>query len=230
LPETTESQTKIGVLASGGLDSAILVSYLAEKGHVVQPFYIGSGLRWQAAELQALRRYLAAAAGPQLLPLVELEMPLADLYGDHWSLAGQNVPGFHTADDAVYLPGRNLLLIIKAALWCQLHGIDQLALGVLASNPFADATAGFFNGLEDILKRTGLPPVRIVRPFGGMHKRAVMELGRKMPLELTLSCIAPIDGLHCGMCNKCAERQAAFRDVNIPDPTKYVQQTQMPQL
>jgi 7-cyano-7-deazaguanine synthase len=157
-------------------------------------------------------------------------MPLADLYDDHWSLTGRHVPGFHTTDEAVYLPGRNLLLIIKAALWCQLHGIDQLALGVLASNPFADATAGFFNGLEDILKRTGLPPVRIVRPFGGMHKRAVMELGRKMPLELTLSCIAPIDGLHCGMCNKCAERQAAFRDVNIPDPTKYVQQTQMPQL
>jgi 7-cyano-7-deazaguanine synthase len=221
LPEISETQTRIGVLASGGLDSAILVSYLADKGHAVRPFYIGSGLRWQAAELQALRRYLAAVAGPRLLPLVELEMPLADLYGDHWSLTGQRVPDFHTADDAVYLPGRNLLLIIKAALWCQLHGIDQLALGVLASNPFEDATAGFFDGLEDILKRTGLPPVRIVRPLGSMHKRDVMELGRKMPLEITLSCIAPVDGLHCGKCNKCAERQAAFREAKMPDPTQY---------
>ena len=38
-----------------------------------------------------------------------------------------------------------------------------------------------------------------------------MELGRDMPLELTFSCIDPRDGLHCGRCNKCAERQEAFR-------------------
>ena len=39
-----------------------------------------------------------------------------------------------------------------------------------------------------------------------------MALGRGLPLELTFSCISPLRGLHCGHCNKCAERQAAFRD------------------
>ena len=71
-------------------------------------------------------------------------MPLGDLYGNHWSTSGRNAPDAASPDDAVYLPGRNALLTLKPALWCVLHGIEELALAVLASNPFADATDRFF--------------------------------------------------------------------------------------
>jgi 7-cyano-7-deazaguanine synthase len=54
-----------------------------------------------------------------------------------------------------------------------------------------------------------------------MEKKDVMQLGRKLPLALTFSCIAPVGGLHCGQCNKCAERRRAFRSVNVDDPTHY---------
>src|SRR5215475_2652565 len=131
----------MGVLVSGGLDSAILVSYLLDQRESVQPFYMNCGLSWQAAELAALRQYLAAISTDLLAPLVVLELTLADLYRGHWSLTGKQIPGAETPDEAVYLPGRNLLLAIKPALWCQMHGIGQLALGVLGSNPFDDATA-----------------------------------------------------------------------------------------
>lgn len=213
----------IGVLASGGLDSAILISHLLDQGQRVQPFYIRSNLFWEAAELTGLQAYLAAVATNRLLPLVVLQLPLEDLYAGHWSVSGQRTPDASTADDAVYLPGRNLLLIIKAALWCQLHGIERLALGVLGSNPFADATPDFFHAVENVLRQIGQPPLRIELPLGKMQKREVMELGRRYPLGLTFSCIAPIGGLHCGRCNKCAERQAAFRMIDLPDPTRYVE-------
>jgi len=211
----------IGVLVSGGLDSAILVSHLLDQKETVQPFYVQCGLSWQAAELASLEKYLAAVASDRLAPLVTLQLPLADLYTGHWSLTGQQIPNAATPDEAVYLPGRNLLLAIKPALWCQMHGIGRLALGVLASNPFDDATAGFFAALENVLARLGQPPLKIVRPFGKMHKREVMQLGRGYPLGLTFSCIAPVDGKHCGRCNKCAERQAAFARIGIEDPAKY---------
>jgi len=42
---------------------------------------------------------------------------------------------------------------------------------------------------------------------------------------LTFSCIAPVDGLHCGRCNKCAERAAAFRLTGTDDPTPYASWT-----
>jgi 7-cyano-7-deazaguanine synthase len=211
----------IGVLVSGGLDSAILISHLLDQGEHVQPFYVDCGLHWQPVELAGLRKYLAAATGPRLQTLITLQLPLADLYTGHWSLTGEQTPDAATPDDAVYLPGRNLLLVIKPALWCQMHGIGRLALGVLGSNPFDDATDGFFAALENVLSRLGQPPLKILRPLASMHKREVMQLGRGYPLGLTFSCIAPVNGLHCGHCNKCAERQAAFRMVELADPTKY---------
>ena len=211
----------IGLLASGGLDSSILLSHLLDLGWRVKPFYIRSGLCWQAAEKIALERYLVAVAGPRLEPLTVLDLPLADLYGNHWSITGRNIPEAGTPDEAVFLPGRNALLTIKAALWCQMHGIDELAVATLRSNPFEDASRTFFPQLGDVLSGTRARPFRLVRPFGELDKQEVMELGRTYPLYFTFSCIAPCDGGHCGRCNKCAERQVAFSLIGGNDPTKY---------
>jgi 7-cyano-7-deazaguanine synthase len=212
----------IGLLLSGGLDSCILLGRLLGHGHAVQPFYVRSQLVWEQVELESLERYLAAVASPRLAELVVLDLPLQDLYRQgHWSVTGQNSPGADSAAEAVYLPGRNALLVIKAALWCQLHGIRRLALGVLASNPFADASRVFFEQIEGALNVGQDDLVRIVRPLARLNKRQVMELGRDLPLGLTFSCISPVGGLHCGNCNKCAERQKAFEMVGLGDPTEY---------
>lgn len=213
--------TAVGVLASGGLDSAILVGHLLKEGRHVQPFYIRSNLFWEPTEQAVLARYLAAIASPRLEPLVTLALPLDDLYQGHWSFTGRGVPDADTPDEAVYLPGRNALLIVKAALWCQMHGIGQLALAPLGNNPFADASNEFFTSLQAALNQMGQRELEILRPFAEMNKRQVMLLADGLPLELTFSCIAPRDRLHCGRCNKCAERQAAFRAADRLDPTPY---------
>lgn len=215
------SDGAIGVLASGGLDSSILVAHLLDRGRRVQPFYIRTGLVWQERELAALRRFLRAIGGPRLAELVVLELPLSDLYGDHWSMTGRNTPAADTPDEAVFLPGRNALLLIKAAVWCQLHGLKELALAPLGTSPFADAGDEFLDDYQAALNHGGIGRLSLLRPFGTMTKRQVMELGRKAPLELTFSCISPVDHLHCGRCNKCAERQSAFRDADMKDGTRY---------
>ncbi|MHB1035162.1 MAG: 7-cyano-7-deazaguanine synthase [Pirellulales bacterium] len=218
----------IGLLLSGGLDSSILLGHLVEQGYRVQPFYVRSELTWQGEELLSLRRFLRAVSSWPVESLVILDLPLTDLYGDHWSVTGNGTPAANTPDDAVYLPGRNALLAIKPALWCQMHGIGQLALGALGSNPFSDATDEFFARFEAALNLATACDVRIVRPFGDFDKQRVMQLGRDYPLELTFSCIAPVAGLHCGRCNKCAERKAAFALVAAADPTRYASTVRQP--
>ena len=86
-----------GLLLSGGLDSAILLGYLLEKGRRVQPFYVRSDFVWQPAEMRAVRRFLQALAGwphaeSRLRELVVLEMPTADLFAGHWSVTGWETP------------------------------------------------------------------------------------------------------------------------------------------
>lgn len=210
-----------GLLLSGGLDSAILLKYLQLQGSPVQPLYVDCGLLWQRAELRALRRYLFEVSDSRLAPLVVLSFPLDDVYESHWSITGRKVPSASTSDQAMFLPGRNLYLVIKASLWCQSHGIEQLALAILKSNPFPDASVEFFRQYELVLQTALGHEFRILRPFAQHSKREVMEFGHDLPLELTFSCICPVDGLHCGACNKCAERQAAFREAGLDDRTVY---------
>src|SRR5262245_11379215 len=126
----------MAVLVSGGLDSAILVGVALSEQAAVHPLYVCQGLFWEEVELGHLRRFLDAFRQPGLQPLHVLDMPVADLYGDHWSLTGHNVPDADSADEAVFLPGRNVLLLAKAILWCHLHKVGAVALGSLQSNPF----------------------------------------------------------------------------------------------
>jgi 7-cyano-7-deazaguanine synthase len=211
----------VGVLLSGGLDSSVLLAHLLDQGNSVQPFYVRSHLVWEEIELTAVRRFLRAVASSQVGELVTLDLPLTDLYVGHWSVTGENPPDADSADEAVFLPGRNALLLIKAAVWCQLNAIRQLALAPLGTSPFADATSAFFHDLEAALNQGVETPLRIIRPFARMNKRQVIQLGRGYPLELTFSCISPQGGLHCGRCNKCAERRGAFQAAAVPDPTRY---------
>lgn len=219
-PEPDGNST-VAVLFSGGLDSSILVAELLAQHKHVHPLYVACGLAWQTAELHWARHYLEALQSPQLAPLVVLSMPLADLYGDHWSITGENVPAFDDPDERVYLPGHNPLLLIKADVWCRLHGVGQLALGVLASNPFGDATDDFFVPFAAAMDQAVAGRVELIRPLGTMSKRQVMQRGSTAPLKLTFSCLAPRGQMHCGACNKCAERQRAFREAGLVDHTEY---------
>jgi 7-cyano-7-deazaguanine synthase len=215
------AERTVAVLISGGLDSSVLCVELLRDHDRVIPIYVRGGLRWEQVELAATEAFLAAAQGPGLDRLVVLDEPVRDVYGRHWSTEGQDVPGWESPDEAVYLPGRNVLLTVKAAVWCRLRDIADLALGCLGSNPFPDSTPEFFRDLESVLSRAMAGAPRLTRPFAQLQKRDVVLRGRHLPLHLTFSCIHPIGGLHCGACNKCAERRLGFRHAGVADRTRY---------
>lgn len=211
----------VGLLLSGGLDSSILTGHLLAEGYQVFPLYVASGLFWEETELAWARRYLAAIATERLAALTLLQMPVADVYGQHWAITGRQVPDADSPDEAVYLPDRNPLLLLKARMWCQQAGVHRLAIGSLGTNPFPDATDEFFDTFASILNRATQSEVEFLRPLTKLTKRQVMQIGRDLPLELTFSCINPQHGEHCGQCNKCAERHAAFGLIGMADPTRY---------
>jgi 7-cyano-7-deazaguanine synthase len=210
------------VLVSGGLDSAILLADMVNhKFPKVWPIFIQCGLYWEKTELHYLKKFLTAIKAPNLGELVLLDIPVSDLYKDHWSLTGINVPDTESPDEAVFLPGRNVLLTAKSLLWCNLNQVKSLSLAVLESNPFPDATDSFFLGMEQTINESVSGNVKLLRPYAGMHKTDVLKLGRQAPLEHTFSCIYPTNGIHCGKCNKCAERKNGFINASMKDPTSY---------
>jgi 7-cyano-7-deazaguanine synthase len=212
---------KISVLASGGLDSSVLIAKLADSAEVY-PIYVQCGFRWEDAELAVLRLFVNALHNPNVKRATILSAPTAALYGNHWSVTGARVPAADEPDENTYLPGRNILLISLAAIWCSTHGVSRIAIGSLGGNPFPDATPEFFDNFARVLSMGLGHRVQIEAPLRGYHKEELIKQFKDLPLELTLTCMAPQGSQHCGQCNKCFERQQAFRRAGVTDRTVYL--------
>ncbi len=222
------------VLLSGGLDSAVLLADEAARGEA-QPIYVSAGLAWEPAERDAVARLLAAEPmRARVRPLVSLTVDMHDVYAPtHWAIEGRP-PEYHTPDEDVYLPGRNIVLLAKAGVFCAAAKIGRLVTGTLAHNPFPDATPAFRAAMADALSLGLAHPLRIDAPFAEMSKADVVRRGVELgvPFADTLSCmrgLTPVmrEGvkplfLHCGLCSKCRERHDAFVGAGVADTTEYV--------
>jgi 7-cyano-7-deazaguanine synthase len=235
--------TTCAVLFSGGLDSAVLVAEEATRGEV-QPIYVRAGLAWEEAERAFVSRLLATAPfAHRVRPCVALSVDMRDVYAaTHWAIQGRP-PAYHTPDEDVYLPGRNIVLLGKAGVYCASAAIGRLVLGTLEHNPFPDATQEFRDAMARALSLGLAHPLRIDAPYAGTSKAEVIRRGAALgvPFDLTLSCMSPIPkrgrtpfsndadekagrplfAVHCGTCSKCRERHDAFVDAGLPDPTTY---------
>ncbi len=214
----------VAVLLSGGLDSSVLAARAARSA-VVQPVYVSAGLAWETEEVALVSRLLESAPfGSNVLPLARIVVDASDLYPDtHWARRG-DPPAYDTPDEDVYLPGRNILLLSKAGVLCALRGIHRLAIGPLAGNPFPDATPEFFASMALTLSLGLDHPLTIETPLASMHKEDVIRLGASLGVrfELTMSCMKPSRGRHCGLCSKCRERRDGFAAAGIADSTEYL--------
>ena len=214
-------ESRAAALCSGGLDSAVMLAELAKACNSVHPIYVRCGLAWEEEERRSLDRFLREINDPAIKRVTVLDFPMNDVYGQAWYSSGVGIPGYHEADQLWEIPGRNMILLSKAAVWCALNSIESVALGVLSTNPFPDATPRFFASMAEALSLGLGHPIRILRPFDRFHKADVIRLGQKLPLQLTLSCASPVGARHCGSCGKCRERIEAFVEAGVADPTEY---------
>jgi len=199
-----------------------MLAELAKRGRHVFPVYIRAGLKWENNELPVLRRYIAALGFGRIEPVSVLTMPFDDVAHDHWSVTGRDVPGYDATISSNYIPGRNLGLLAKAAIFCARNRIGEIGIAPLRENPFPDARPEFFRAFERAASLGLAMNLRVRFPFGELTKAQVIRRGAKFPLALTLSCARPHGSRHCGACTKCAERIEGFKAARVEDATRYI--------
>ncbi len=172
------------VLFSGGLDSAVLLAMELARGPVL-PIHVRAGLAWEDAEARAIVRLLAAPpfAG-RAEPAATLSVDMRDVYSaSHWAVRGEP-PAYDTPDEDVYLDGRNVVLLSKAAVLSARRGADRIVLGPLAGNPFPDATPEFFDTMGRALTLGLGAPIRVDAPLATLHKEDVIRRGLELGVPL----------------------------------------------
>lgn len=212
-------------LISGGIDSSIMTGLALESGAYVWPLYVRQCFVWEEPEESVVRNFLGAIRPDLRISLDDLHTSCIAVPGSfpsRWAVDDAVAPPqSDTEDEAVYLPGRNLALLSAAAILARSVGAHRILLGVLDGNPFPDTSPAFLRTFERLVREGMGWEVSIETPLARLTKSEVLQLGARLPLRHTLSCLAPEDGRHCGRCNKCAERARAFRCAGLTDPALY---------
>jgi len=212
------------IIYSGGMDSTVLLYHLLDRGDEVSALSINYGQRH--------KRELAA--GQAITAKLGVEHRIADLSALKPILAGSSqtsdeihVPHGHYAAENMKLtvvPNRNMLMLAVAGAWAISRKADAIAYAAHAGDHaiYPDCREEFVKPLAEALAHADWHTVTIMRPFIGMTKADICQLGSKLgvPFGLTYSCYEGKEA-HCGRCGTCTERKEAFAMANVPDPTRY---------
>lgn len=190
---------KVVVLASGGIDSALMMHLFRKEGHEVFPLHINYGHLAENKEWESLTKVC------NYLSLNPFRM---DIPGFGKLPSGLTNPSLDIYKDA-FLPTRNLTFITLGAAYAYSLNADAVAIGLLAGPIFPDQTKDFIEKAEISINTALGRKIKIMAPLIDLDKRDVITLAEKHDLpKVTYYCHAGKDE-PCGICISCKERIAA---------------------
>jgi len=201
-------------LLSGGLDSVVALAVAARASRPALCLTFDYGQPAARREIEAARRVAAHYSSAHQL----VELPwYRQLLPEAFLGAGERVPepesfGAESAR-AVWVPGRNLVLMAIAAAWAEKLGAAEVVAGFNAEEAatFPDNSAEFVRAACAALSFSSRGEVRLSAPLADLDKRAIARLGRELgaPLEAVWSCYRGGER-PCGRCESCRRRAAAL--------------------
>ncbi|WP_461831835.1 7-cyano-7-deazaguanine synthase [Aquifex sp.] len=195
---------KVVVLFSGGVESTALLVHYALRNYTVYPLYVRFGLPWEDYEKEVAKKVLNILRR-RLGGILNLKVDIA-------RAPLKRFKNFPSSEDELEIPLRNLILCTRGAIYAYKKGADRCAIGSLGIYPFPDNKREYFDKLEELISSGLGKSFFIETPFYGMEKDEVIKkYGRYIPLDITLSCINPVNGKPCGKCIKCREREEATK-------------------
>lgn len=197
------------VLASGGLDSSLILKKLKDRGYDLYPLHINYGQR-------ALEREARALAA--LCETIGVRPPEQfDLRG-FASLPSALVRPDLDLETQAFLPMRNLAFLIAAGAYAYSKGIAAVAIGLVANPIFPDQTERFIAAAETAMEAATDRKISVLAPLLKLDKREVIQLAKAegLAIGLTYYCHAG-ESEPCGRCLSCKERGAAEASLKIAE-------------
>lgn len=176
----------VGVLVSGGIDSAALLAFYLRQPFNVRALFVDFG---QPAAKQESR---AARA-------------VCKHYGVRLSIMTVKSGAAFSPGE---IPGRNAFLVFAAVLVCGAQP-GMIAIGIHEGPPYYDCSEGFLKSIQTVVDGYAAGRIKVAAPFLKWGKQIIWEFCKKVgvPIESTYSCekggVRP-----CGRCLSCKDREA----------------------
>lgn len=223
-------------IASGGIDSICYAAVLAQN-HDIYMLTFAYGQRARR-EIEAAKHF-AKVLKAEEHRIVDISF-MKSLYGPTNSLTDRSKKLATSFDQSLVVPARNAIFISIAGAWALSIGAAKVAYGAHMDDAphYADCRPEFARAIEEAInladadsidtgERQG---VQVISPAaGGLDKSALLKAGYRIlgkRLFSTWSCYS--NGtrkkkqiLHCGRCESCINRKAAFMVAHIDDRTRY---------
>ncbi|MGQ9543831.1 MAG: 7-cyano-7-deazaguanine synthase [Candidatus Bathyarchaeia archaeon] len=218
------------VVMSGGIDSSGAAAYWKQQGYslYLATFYYGQRSRMEVERARDIGRHLQVMEHR----FIDISF-MKELYGSTNVLTdeGKEMPSRFQLD--IIVPIRNAIFLTIAAAWAFSIGAEIVAYGAhLTDQPYPDCRPVFAEKLTEVLNLGDAdnidskihPPITIWSPaIAGLQKWEMLKISYRILGERifdTWSCY--LDGpLHCGVCESCRNRKAAFERAGIKDKTVY---------
>ena len=148
------------------------------------------------------------------------EIPSA-LWSDHCTLTGGD--GELMGADTV-AEFRNGVFLSFGIAWAATRSFSEVVIGCHEGDHavYADCRPEFVKAMGWAARLGTAQGPEVCGPWLGFTKAMIVKRGAalRVPFQLTYSCYAG-RRQHCGECGACQERQKAFREAGVEDPTGY---------
>lgn len=220
---------KCVIILSGGLDSVVLMHYLAKnKGYdEIYALTYDYGQRLvreiECAEQQA--KILSVKAH------TIVDLSFFKQIASNSALTNLNI-AVPTAREAVgdaqsmsYVPNRNMMMLSIAAAYAESVGASEVFYGAQGADTHSgywDASPDFLKAINDVLILNRKNKIEIKAPFIEWDKTSIVEEGVRLEVDFqkTHTCYNGTE-IACGKCVSDANRIQAFLNAGYIDPVKY---------
>ncbi len=202
------STERVVVMASGGMDSTVLVYWALAQNLDVLPMFVNYGQHCAETELETVRSVL-----PQGIANSLALINISDVFRRSESRMIRSTDLWSEQIDSgnIMLPYRNLVLLATGSAFAASVNATSVMSAFINSNAATeiDATRSFLSDSSTLVSAVG--GVKLSMPFRDMTKSQVAILGFKLgaPIASTYSCqVNAVE--HCGSCPNCVERLTAL--------------------
>lgn len=219
------------IVFSGGVDSVCTALLLKPKYEL---YGISFSYGQRAGKEVAVARDFAKRLELKQHKVVDISF-MKELYGDANVLTGtKNIP--ERFEYSIVVPIRNAVFLSIASAWAYVIGASLVGYGAHTGDiHYPDCRPAFTKKIEAAFNqgeidgiKSGLhKKIEVWSPYRqGLSKSDLLRMGTNTLGDLifkTWSCYSN-GRLHCGTCESCNNRKAAFEEAGIMDRTRYLRQ------